>query len=61
VSLHEESYPIAAGLDALFPTLLGNGGMKYYELRADVQNGTLAKSDKPIKVSFHLHFSIFFI
>jgi len=49
VKLHEESYPIAEGLTALFPTLLGPG-MKYFELRQD-HNGALAKSDRPIKVS----------
>jgi len=50
VLLHEESYPIPAGLEALFPTLLGGNGMKYYELRVDKENGLPAKSDKPLRL-----------
>ena len=29
---HEEAFPIADGLDKLFPTLIGKG-MKYFEMR----------------------------
>ena len=50
ITLHEEaSQAMAAGLDAVFPTLI-NRGMKYYELRTDPK-GALARSDTPIKVS----------
>lgn len=50
--LHEESYPIEKGLEALFPTLLGNEGMKYYEIQTGSANGKIAKSDKPLRVSY---------
>lgn len=49
IKLHAEDYPIADGLDKLFPTLLANG-MKYFELRGDQENGTLAKSDRPLRL-----------
>lgn len=52
VTLKEEQYPIAAGLESLFPTLLSKG-MKYFELGADATNGRLLKSDKPLNVSFN--------
>ena len=51
VTLHEEQYPIAEGLETLFPTLLGKAGMKYFELRQDAKNGALAKSERPLRVS----------
>jgi hypothetical protein len=38
ILLKEEQYPIAEGLDKLFPTLLGKG-MKYFELKTDDANG----------------------
>lgn len=56
MTLHEEEYPIAGGLDKLFPTLIG-GGMKYFEQRVDPA-GELVKSDKPLRVgaSMRYHF-----
>jgi hypothetical protein len=48
MSLHEEQYPIAEGLDKLFPTLLGKG-MKYLELKQD-PSGAVVKSEKPLRL-----------
>jgi len=48
--LKENHYPIADGLDKMFPTLIGKG-MKYFELESDDAKGVFAKSEKPLKVS----------
>lgn len=50
ILLKENHYPIAEGLDKMFPTLI-NKGMKYFELQSDDTNGVWAKSEKPMKVS----------
>lgn len=49
IKLHTEAYPIAEGLGPLFPTLLGKG-MSYFELKGDAENGTLAKSERPLNL-----------
>jgi hypothetical protein len=46
----KSDYPMADGLQPLFPTLIDKG-MQYFELKSDQENGTLAKSDTPINVS----------
>ena len=43
-------YPMADGLQPLFPTLIGKG-MQYFELKSDLENGSIAKSDTPKNVS----------
>ena len=50
ILLKENHYPIADGLDKMFPTLIGKG-MKYFELQSDDAKGVFAKSEKPLKVS----------
>ena len=50
ILLKEDHYPIADGLEKMFPTLIGKG-MKYFELKSDDANGSWAKSEKPMKVS----------
>jgi len=35
-------YPMADGLQPLFPTLIGKG-MQYFELKSDAENGEIAK------------------
>ena len=59
VKLKEENYPIKEGLAEIFPTLLGSGGMKYFELTQD-PNGQPLKSDRPLRVSipFYLRFFV---
>lgn len=47
--LKESSYPIAEGLNALFPTLIDKG-MKYLELSVDEQNGRVSKSATPLRL-----------
>ena len=47
--LKEESYPIKEGLAHIFPSLLKNGGMKYFELTIDPKGKPL-KADKPLRV-----------
>ena len=54
VILKDADYPIADGLAALFPTLIGKG-MKYYELSFN-DNGDPAKSDKPMNVCIFIFF-----
>lgn len=49
MTLHEEEYPIAGGLEKLFPTLIG-AGMKYFEQRGD-PSGELVRSERPLRVS----------
>ena len=50
IALTESDYPMAEGLDKLFPTLIERG-MKYFELKSDAENGALAKSENPTNVS----------
>jgi hypothetical protein len=57
--LHEENYPIAAGLEKLFPTLLSGEGMKYFEVKVDNTNGEAARSSKPLRVSIYHKFNQF--
>ena len=59
ISLHEGDFPIDPKLEPLFPTLMGKG-MKYVELRSDEENGKLAKSDKPLRVSIIKNCSLTF-
>ena len=46
ISMESTDYPMADGLQPLFPTLIGKG-MQYFELKSDEENGTIAKQDSP--------------
>ena len=52
--------PIQDSLIELFPTLLKDGaaGMPQLELKVDNQNGTILKSEKPLKVSSQIDYYI---
>ena len=53
VSLSRSVLPIRDELTQLFPTLLANGaeGMQQLELVVDPENGSILKSDTPMRVS----------
>jgi hypothetical protein len=55
ISLVKTKLPIKDELLPIFPTLLANGaeGMPNIEVVVDNLNGTLLKSEKPLKVSLH--------
>lgn len=55
VSLVEGSFPIEEKLVPIFPTLLKDGNMKYFEMKLD-PNGERVKSDKPLRVSSKFRF-----
>jgi len=50
IAMTTAEYPVADALQPLFPTLIGKG-MKYFELKGDPENGSLAKSESPLNVS----------
>lgn len=47
--LHEEDFPIDAGLKPIMPSLLGQP-MKYFELRKDEDEGKPITSPKPLRI-----------
>jgi len=55
ISLVKTKLPIKDELLAIFPTLLAKGaeGMPNIEVVVDNENGTLLKSEKPLKVSLN--------